>query len=282
MGRHEIRDLFAAAGLGPHCQPQVRAIEAVHEHRRLAAEQFPLDIRARRAVRRGGERDGLHGAELRLHRAERRIFRAEVVAPLRDAMRLVDRQQRDLGALEELEGVGFEQTLRRDINEPQRAAGNVVDDRPVLLRIVGGVERGGRDAITAQLRDLVAHQRDQRRHHDGEAVAQQRRQLIAQRFAAAGRHHREHIAAIEDGRNDIGLAGTERIEAEGRAKRTLSRGEVRHSVLLSGIVLYLFDSRRQVTGGLQEMLRREMALAWVVRVFARVASLRPAVGSCSA
>ena len=35
--------------------------------------------------------------------AERQVFGPEVVAPLRDAMRLVDRQQRDLGALEQLD-----------------------------------------------------------------------------------------------------------------------------------------------------------------------------------
>ena len=60
-----------------------------------------------RGIRGGREGDGLHVAELRLHRAERRVFGAEVVAPLRDAMRLVDREQRDLRAFEEVERLGF-------------------------------------------------------------------------------------------------------------------------------------------------------------------------------
>ena len=114
-------------------------------------------------------------------------------------MRLVDRQQRNLGALEEIERVLSHQPLRRNIDEPQLAARDTVKHGAVFGWIVGGVERRGRDAVAAQLRDLIAHQRDQRRHHDGEAAAQQRRKLVAQRLAAAGRHHRQHIAAFKDG-----------------------------------------------------------------------------------
>ena len=99
----EIQDLLAAAGLGLHRQPQVGPVEAVHEHRRLAAEKLVQNVGARGRVGGRGERHGLHAAEFGLHLAERRIFRAEVVAPLRDAMRLVDGEQRDLGALEQLD-----------------------------------------------------------------------------------------------------------------------------------------------------------------------------------
>ena len=92
MSFDEIGDLLAAAGFRLHRQPQVGPVEAVHEHRRRAAEKLRQNVRARGGVGRGGECDGLHAAELGLHRAERRIFRTKVVAPLRDAMRLVDRQ----------------------------------------------------------------------------------------------------------------------------------------------------------------------------------------------
>ena len=83
---------------GLHRQPQIGPVEAVHEHRRRTAEKLLQNIRARGGVGRGGERDRLHAAERGLHRAERRVFRTKIVAPLRDAMRLVDRQQRDLFA----------------------------------------------------------------------------------------------------------------------------------------------------------------------------------------
>ena len=127
-------------------------------------------------------------AEFGLHRAERCIFGPEVVAPLRDAMRLVHRRQSNLGALEEIERIFSDEPLGRDINQTQVAAGDAVDHGAFSTGIVGGVERRGRDAIAAQLRDLVPHQCDQWRHHDGEPAAKQRRELVTQRFAAARWH----------------------------------------------------------------------------------------------
>src|SRR5712692_2612756 len=51
---------------------------------------------ARVAARREG--DDLHAAELAVERCEIHVFGAEVVAPLRDAMRLVDRHEAHAGA----------------------------------------------------------------------------------------------------------------------------------------------------------------------------------------
>ena len=143
-------------------------------------------------------------------------------------MRLVDREQRYFGALEKIERVGFQQTFRRHIDETQFAARDLIEDRAVFRRIVRRVQRRRGDAIAAQLRHLIAHQRDQGRHYDGEAVTNERRQLIAQRLAAAGRHHRQHIAAVENGGDDVALPRPEGFEAEGGAQRALCRREVGH------------------------------------------------------
>ncbi len=236
----EIRDLLAAAGFGLHRQTQVGPIEPVDEHRRPAAEQLCHNIGARSGIGRRGERDRLHAAEVGLHRAERRVFGAKIVAPLRNAMRLVDRQQRNLGALEELERLGSHQPFGRDIDETQLAARDPLEHRPVLGGVVRGVEARRGNAIAAQLRHLIAHQRDQRRHHDGQAVAEQCRKLVAQRLAAAGRHHRQHVAAVKDRGDDLGLAGLKSLEAEGVAECALCGGKVRH-IDLFGYVLYLFS-----------------------------------------
>jgi hypothetical protein len=227
----EIRNLLAAADLGLHRQAQVRPIEPVHEHRRRPLEKFRLNIGARGSVRRGGERHRLHAAECRLHGAKRRIFRTEVMAPLRNTMRLVDRQQRDLGAFEEIDRVRFQQPFRRHIDETQFAAPDLIEDFSVFRRIVRRVQRRRGDAIAAQLRHLIAHQRDQGRHHDGQSVSEQRRQLIAQRLAAAGRHHRQHIAAVENGSDDVALAGPEGLEAEGGVENPLCSRDVGHACL---------------------------------------------------
>ena len=171
MRHDEIGDLLAAAGFCRHRQPQVGPVEAVDEHGGLTRKQSGQNVGARGGIGGRGEGHGLHAAELRLHRAKRRIFRPEIMAPLRDAMRLVDRQERDLGALEQIERIRTHQPLRRDIDEAQFAARQAIEHRAVFVRIVGGIERRRGNAIAAQLRDLIAHQRDQRRHHDGKAVA---------------------------------------------------------------------------------------------------------------
>jgi hypothetical protein len=109
------------------------------------------------------------------------------------------------------------QAFGRDINETQFAAPDPLEDGAVLRRIVRRVQ-ARRDAVGAELRHLIAHQRDQRRHDDGEPIADERGKLIAERFAAAGRHDGKHIAAVEDGRDDFGLTGPECVKAEDRLK----------------------------------------------------------------
>ena len=67
----------------------------------------------------------------------------------------------------------------------------------------------------AELADLVLHQRDQRRDHDGQAVEQERGQLVAERLAAAGRHHDQRVLTLQDAGDDLGLEREELREAEG-------------------------------------------------------------------
>jgi len=78
------------------------------------------------------------------------------------------------------------------------------------------------------LRHLITHQRDQRRHDDREPIADQRWKLIAERLAAAGRHDGKHIAAVQDRRDDLGLAWPECREAEYGAKAVLRGCEIGH------------------------------------------------------
>ena len=143
-------------------------------------------------------------------------------------MRLVDRKQLDACTLEEFERVAFEETFRRHIDETQFAASDPLEDRPVLRRIVRGVQARRRDAVGAQLRHLVAHQRDQRRHDDGEPVAEERRKLITKRLAAAGRHDGQHIPAVENGRDNLGLARPECRKAKNRLEAVLRGCEIAH------------------------------------------------------
>ena len=75
-----------------------------------------------------------------------------------------------------------------------------------------------RTSELAQGLDLVAHQRDERRHHDGHAGAAERRHLVAERLAAAGRHQHQRVAAGHDVIDDLGLVAAELVEAEDGAE----------------------------------------------------------------
>ena len=86
--------------------------------------------------------------------------------------------------------------------------------REGLLGVEGRVEARRGDAACPERIDLVLHQGDQRRDHQGEAVEQQRGQLVAERLAAAGGKDREGRAAGEQGLDDRFLAVAEGGEAE--------------------------------------------------------------------
>ena len=62
-------------------------------------------------------------------------------------MGLVDRQQPDLGALEQRQRVGLGEAFGRDIDQTQLAAGEPLAGLPVLGEIVGRVEARGRDPV---------------------------------------------------------------------------------------------------------------------------------------
>ena len=78
-------------------------------------------------------------------------------------------------------------------------------------------------AEVGQARALVAHQGDERRDDDGQVVAGERGQLVAEALAAAGRHHDERVAAVERGLDRVALARAEGGEAEQR-EQLLGRG----------------------------------------------------------
>ena len=142
------------------------------------------------------------------------IFRTEIVPPLRHAMRLVDRKQRDIGLAEQGEAARRQQPLRRDVEQVEIAGEQPPLDFRGFLERQRRVQHRRVDAGLEQARDLVAHQRDQRRDHDAAAFAQQRRQLIAQRLAAAGRHQHQAIAAIGDMPDDLFLRAAKGRQAE--------------------------------------------------------------------
>ena len=112
---------------------------------------------------------------------EGEVVGTEVVAPLRDAVRLVDDEQADVGLRDCAQEARRGEALGRDVEHPAVAAHarehGLDVERPGALR-VDQLHRSRREL--AQRLDLIVHQRDQRGDDEREVVADQRRQLVAQ------------------------------------------------------------------------------------------------------
>jgi hypothetical protein len=187
----------------------VRPVEAGDEDAAVLQLQPLGDVAPGRAVGGGGQGDARHAGIARCQRVQLQVFRAEVVAPLRHAMRLVDREQGQLAVVEHVEQPVGQQPLGRDIQQVELARPHRPGDVARFAGRQGRVQRRGADAELAQRLDLVLHQRDQRRHHDAEARPHQRRHLVAQRLAAAGRHQHQRVAAGNHLGHDLGLLAAE-------------------------------------------------------------------------
>ncbi len=117
------------------------------------------------------------------------------MAPLRNAVRLVDGKKRDSGIAYEIgEAVG-DGPLRRHIEKVERAVVDLAPDRNRLLARQRRIQRSRIDAKLFQRLHLIAHQRDQRRDDDTQSGPAERRDLEAERLAGAGRKENDGIAA---------------------------------------------------------------------------------------
>ena len=148
----------------------VRPVEARDEGAALAQMQPLDDLLPGAQIGGGGERHPRNGREPLGERRQGQILGAEIVAPFAHAMGLVDGEQRQPHAPDHLvEEARHHQPFRRHVQEIEGAgrdgAGDAVD---FALRSPPN-SRPPRDAALAERLDLILHQGDQRRHHDGDA-----------------------------------------------------------------------------------------------------------------
>ena len=123
----------------------------------------------------------------------REIAGAEILSPLADAVRLVHRDHADLPLLREPLEARHLQPLRGHIDDLIPALPGAVQHQRLLVVGQAVVQKSRRHARLHQRPHLILHQADQRGHHDGDARQKQRRYLIADGFARAGGHDRQHI-----------------------------------------------------------------------------------------
>jgi hypothetical protein len=196
-------------------EAQVRAVEARRDDERVAHPE-PLDdlpAHGRRPGRR--HREHRRTPEPLDDLTEHQVVRAEVVAPARDAVRLVDGDQGDPGLAQPVDDLVLGELLGREEDVAGRSGG---DGLPRLLELPvrpGGVDRhgAGRVRVVLDADDLVLLQGHEGGDHDDGAVECECGDLVDRGLAGAGRHEGEGVAAVEDG-VDHALLGLAEFPAE--------------------------------------------------------------------
>ena len=214
---------LGVAALG-HPVADVGPVEAVHEAGRIGQREPLENLSPGAGFGGGGERNARHRRKGRGQLGQAQVFRAKVMPPLGDAVRLVNGDQRQRAALQQRQGARLHESFRGDVDQTQLAIEQGGLGRCLFFGRQGRVEVGGGDAELAQRRHLIGHQRDQRRDHHPGAGTQQGRDLVAQRLAAAGRHEHEGIAPAGDGVDDRLLLATKGGVAIDLLKQRFSGG----------------------------------------------------------
>ena len=142
-----------------------------------------------------------------------KIRRTEIVAPLRNAVRLVHGNHAHLHVPEMLYELPLPQAFGRHIEKLQRPADSVGQHVRHLFTLHARHNARGLELAVVQLLHLVFHEGYQRRHHQAHPLAHQRWQLVAERLAATSRKQGQRVVALHHGFYDFLLQGAERIVA---------------------------------------------------------------------
>ena len=215
--RDVVRDAQQLSVLVLRAADAVREVgpcEAAPQNVRLGETELPHDVFGHGLRRRGRERQ--HGnplGQLLAQFGDAQVRGAEIVAPLRDAVGFVHGQQPHVHALHaQAECFGGE-AFGSCVEELGVAVGAVVEGDVDLPRRQSRVDGRGGDALGPQAVRLILHEGDQGRNDDAEPGTCERRNLVGERFSAAGGHQRQRVAPVHHRTDDPLLHGAERVVA---------------------------------------------------------------------
>ena len=229
----ELQQLVQRLALLDDGVADVGPVEAGDVDGRVGEPEPHAHVVARLGVGGGGAGHDGHAGEQAAQLPELDVLGAEVVAPLADAVRLVDGEQGDAGragvlrrvrrqAVQALEEAVGHERLGGDVQQVELAGVQGAQHAARLVRLERRVVGGGADAGRPQRVDLVLHQRDERRDDDAGAGPDHGRQLVAERLAAAGGHEHEGVAAGDEVVDDLLLVLAVLGEAEDVAQQVAS------------------------------------------------------------
>ncbi len=210
-------DLAGDVGFGTYLIEKVGTVERRLEYRRIEHPEVLLYVELH--LGRGGGRKGdqRRPADVVHDGPDTPVLRTEIVPPLRDAVRLVDRVERYFDLAQERNVLLLGQRFGREIKQLGLAGKHIllhlVDRRLIERRVQ---EMGDAFVLTEGTHGihLILHERNERGDHDRHTLHQKGRQLVAQTLTAARRHEDERVPACEYISYDRFLIALERRKPE--------------------------------------------------------------------
>jgi hypothetical protein len=147
---------------------------------------------------------------------------------------LVDREERNADPGDRFPESFVVEAFRGDVEEAQRALPDGIHEGAHLVARERRVESAGGHSTPGELIDLVLHQGDQGRDHEGEAWQQESRDLVAEGLAAAGGEDGRGGSPGQQVPDHLFLPGAELPIAEGLRERRPRPFQV-HVVLRDGV-----------------------------------------------
>ena len=212
-GLEEAQYLLHRARLLGGAIADIGAVKAGDEAVLSADAQMLDDLRPRRRIRRGGERNARHVGEEVHETIEGAVFGPEIMAPLREAVGLVDGDEREARGLQPIEALGLQNRFRGHVEEVQLAPLDIAPEEILFRAPEPGIERRRLHAGLSERRHLVFHQRDEGRDDEANARTDQRRDLVAERLASARRHQDEGVVSRDHMLDDVPLPAAEGVIA---------------------------------------------------------------------
>ena len=219
LALHVAQQLLGPLELLHQAVTDVGPVEAGGVDEGIVQFEAMQHVAAGRLVGSGGERHHRHLGEPLLEPSQRRVFGPKIVAPLGDAVGLVDGEQPEGQLCQSIQKLVLQQPFGGDIDQLDLATahgGKVLDH---LLPAQGGVDIDRCHAVGPQAVHLILHQRNEGRDHHSEPGAQQRRDLVTEGLAATGGLEHQGIAPRHYLLDDLELARPKLLVAEDRLQQ---------------------------------------------------------------
>ncbi len=210
---HQRAQTLIAAAL-QHVECEVRAMRRACDDLGIAHSDEALDGASHLLGGGGRERQHRRGPEPTQALADLEVGRTEVVAPLGDAVRLVDGGQRETGLPERAHRVFRGEGLRGGHHQQRAALGDALERGLAIASAHRAVEAHHRHLVLEELFVLIAHQRQERGDHEHGLRQHHGRDLVTGGLSEAGGQHHEDVAPGQHGVDDATLLAVEPRDAE--------------------------------------------------------------------